>query len=140
MTINQTPSDKGTVDLEFVFIEGQAAKIAQINIIGNQSFHESELLNASNCQIFPYSIPLWNKNKYQEQLLRGDLESLRSFYMDRGYLEFQIKSTQVALTPDKKSVYLTIYIDEGQPVRVDQIDMQGNFLGQKTAIAGFDFL
>lgn len=132
--INQKTSDKGTVALEFVFVEGQAAKIAQINIIGNESFHESELLDVIELSDFPLSIPLWNKNKYQEQLLRGDLESLRSFYMDRGYLEFQIKSTQVALTPDKKSVYLTIYIDEGQPVRVDQIDMQGNFVGHKAAL------
>ncbi len=132
--IKQKPSAQGTIALEFIFVEGQAAKIEQINILGNHVFTEAELLRVIQSSDFPLSIPLWSKNKYQQQALLGDLESLRSFYMDQGYLEFQIKSTQVALKPDKTGVYITIEINEGHPVVIDEIHLQGNFVGHKQAI------
>ena len=129
------PSSNGTVELEFIFVEGEAAKIAQINILGNKTFSEAELLKVLELSDTPSLLPFLSGNKYQQQKLRGDLEALRSFYMDRGYLQFQIKSTQVSLSPDKKGVYLTINIDEGQPILVKSIALQGEFAGHKAALS-----
>jgi outer membrane protein insertion porin family len=108
--------------------EGRVAKIKEINIVGNSVFGDAELskkleLNTSNLLSF-YT----KDDQYSKQKLSADLETLRSYYLDRGYINFNIDSTQVAITPDKKDIYVTINVKEGDVYTLDKVKLAGNLI------------
>lgn len=120
-----SPLERNRVALDIEISEGLTALIKRINIIGNNAFKDAELLDE-----FQLGIPAWyeffsSKDKYSKQALAGDLEKLRSFYLDQGYVDFKIDSTQVSITPDKKDIYITIVVAEGEVFTLNDIKLAG---------------
>lgn len=130
LTIKTEVSDltRNRVAVLIKISEGRVAKIKEINIIGNNAFDEELLLkqlelNTSNLLSF-YT----KDDQYSKQKLSADLEKLRSYYLDRGYINFNIESTQVAITPDKKDIYVTINVKEGDVYTLDKVKLSGNLV------------
>ena len=128
ITTTLTPLERNRVGVRFDIVEGEVAKIRQISIIGSQAFKEAELTGLFKLHT-PGLMTWFSKDdQYSKQKLGADLETLRSHYLDRGYLEFNIDSTQVSITPDKKDVYITIGISEGPQYRVSDVKLAGELL------------
>lgn len=130
ITTTVTPIERNRVNITFAVDEGDVARIKRINIIGNKAFSDSELRGLLNL-----STPGWftwytKADQYSKQKLSGDIETLRSFYLNRGYLEMQVESTQVSITPDKKDIYITINIHEGDKFTVGDVKLEGEMLGR----------
>ncbi|MGA9915617.1 MAG: outer membrane protein assembly factor BamA, partial [Paraburkholderia sp.] len=130
-----TPIDRNRVAVLFSVTEGPNAKIRQINFIGNRVFSTDTLRDEMEM-----STPNWlswytKSDLYAKDKLTGDLEHIRSYYLNRGYLEFNIESTQVSLTPDKKEMYLTVTLHEGEPYTISSIKLAGNLLDREAELA-----
>ena len=128
ITTTVTPLERNRVAVRFDITEGNVAKIRQISIIGSQVFQEKDLVGLFKLRT-PGLMTWYSKDdQYSKQKLGADLETLRSYYLDRGYLEFNIDSTQVSITPDKKDVYITIGITEGPQYTVSDVKLAGEML------------
>ena len=120
-----SPLERNRVALRIEIDEGLTARLKQINIVGNEAFTDKELVKEFKLGTTNW-LSFYTKNdRYSKQQLSGDLESLRSFYLDRGYIEFEITSTQVSISPDKKDIYLTVAVREGEVYRVSDIQLAG---------------
>ena len=123
-----TPLERNRVAVRFDVDEGEVAKIRQIKIVGATLFEEEDLLD-----LFEQTTPGWltwytKSDQYSKQKLSGDLETLRSFYLNQGYLDFSIDSTQVSITPDKKDIYITIAVTEGEKYTVSAVSLTGDLI------------
>ncbi|CAG0982821.1 partial Outer membrane protein assembly factor BamA, partial [Rhodocyclaceae bacterium] len=126
ITTTVTPLERNRVGINFAVNEGDIAKIRQINIVGASAFKEDDLLDN-----FALRTPNWltwytKNDQYSKQKLSGDLEALRSFYLDRGYLEFTVDSTQVSISPDKQDIYITVNISEGERYSISSVKVVGD--------------
>ena len=126
-----TPLERNRVGISFAVTEGDVAKIRSINIVGAQAFQEKELLD-----LFALRSPNWiswytKNDQYSKQKLSADLETLRSQYLNRGFVDFNIDSTQVSITPDKRDIYITINITEGEKYTVGEVQLAGQMLVPK---------
>lgn len=131
-TVN--PLERNRVSINFNISEGEVAKIRGVNIVGNKVFKDKELLDLIVLRT-PGVMTWYTKNdQYSKQKLSADLETLRSFYLNQGYLEFTIDSTQVAISPDKRDVYITINVTEGQKYRVTDVRLAGELLLPETEL------
>ncbi|WP_018995371.1 outer membrane protein assembly factor BamA [Thioalkalivibrio sp. ALJ2] len=119
---------RNRVDIEIDIAEGPVARIQQVNVVGNETFTDRELTRR-----FDSGVPRWwaffsRRDHYSREKLSGDLEQLRSYYLDEGFLEFDIDSTQVTLTPDRRDLFITINVDEGERYTVTGFDLAGDFV------------
>ncbi|MBC7731467.1 MAG: outer membrane protein assembly factor BamA [Bacteriovorax sp.] len=126
-----TPQDRNRVNISFTVTEGSASKISEIRIIGNKAFSESTLKGLFDLNSGGWLNFYTKADRYSRAKLDADLENLKAYYLNRGYLEFNVESTQVAISPDKQDITVTINIKEGQPFTVTGVKLEGEYLGKE---------
>ena len=125
-TVNELPRNR--VDVSILIVEGDVARIKQIKIVGNKSFDTETLTEEFESGVKPWYKLFDSRDRYAKPKLQGDLETLRSHYLNHGYLKFDIKSTQVSLSPDKEEIFITINVDEGDQYTLEEIELAGNLI------------
>ena len=126
-----TPVERNRVKLTFTVTEGGPSKIKEIRITGNQNFSEDTLKDQFNLDVGGWLSWYTKSDRYSRTKLNADLESLRSYYLSRGFLEFRIDSTQVAISPDKQDISIAINVTEGERFVVSGVKLEGNYLGKE---------
>ena len=125
-----TPIERNRVNLTFTVSEGEPAKIKNIRIVGNQAFSESTLEDLFDLDTGGWLSWDTKSDRYARAKLNADLETLRSYYLSRGYLEFRVDSTQVAISPNKEDISITVNVTEGERYVVSGVKIEGNYLGR----------
>ncbi len=126
-----TPIERNRVNLTFTVTEGEPARIKEIRIVGNNAFSESTLKGLFDLDTGGMLSWYTKSDRYSRAKLNADLEALRSYYLSRGYLEFRIDSTQVAISPNKQDISITVNVTEGERYVVSGVRLEGNYLGKQ---------
>ena len=129
LTSTVTPLERNRVAIDIDVVEGETALIKSINIVGNTAFEDDDLLDEFELSTGGWLSRLTRDNQYSRPKLSGDLETLRSYYLDRGYINFKIDSTQVTITPDRKDIYITINVTEGDIYTISDVRLAGDLIG-----------
>src|SRR3954462_1207051 len=135
-----TPLERNRVGINVAVTEGEVAKIQGINLVGARAFPEKDLLNE-----FVLRTPGWltwytKNDRYSREKLSADLENLRAFYQNRGYLDFNIESTQVSITPDRRDIYITVNFSEGEKYTVSKVELGGQLIAPREELQKFVLL
>ncbi len=125
-----TPVERNRVNVTFTMTEGDAARISEIRILGSNAFSEGTLTGLMELTTSGWLTWYTKNDRYSRAKLNADLETIRSYYLNRGYLEFNVESTQVTISPDKQEISITITVNEGQPYTVTGVRLQGDYLGK----------
>jgi outer membrane protein insertion porin family len=126
-----TPVERNRVNVAFNVVEGDVAKIREVRIVGAKAVSESTLLDLMDLTTGGWLTWYTKSDRYARAKLNADLEKIRSYYLNRGYLEVDIKTTQVTISPDKQDISITVQIEEGQPYTVTAVRLEGEFLGRE---------
>jgi outer membrane protein insertion porin family len=126
-----TPIERNQVNLTFTVTEGDPARIKEIHLVGNKAFSESTLRGLFDLDTGGMLSWYTKSDRYSRAKLNADLEALRSYYLNRGYLEFRVDSTQVAISPDKQAITITVNVTEGERYVVSSVKLEGNYLGKE---------
>ncbi|MGD8341603.1 MAG: outer membrane protein assembly factor BamA, partial [Gammaproteobacteria bacterium] len=125
-SVEDLPDNRVRVHIEIE--EGDRAKIREINIVGNTVFDDDELLDQFELTTGNLLSKFKKDNLYDKETLQGDLETLRSYYMDRGYADFQVSDVQVSISPDKTDIFISISVEEGDVYTIRSVDLAGNLV------------
>jgi outer membrane protein insertion porin family len=126
-----TPIERNRVNLTFTVTEGEPSRIKEIHVVGNKAFSESTLKGLFDLDTGGFLSWYTKSDRYSRAKLNADLEALRSYYLSRGFLEFRIDSTQVAISPNKQDIAITVNITEGERYVVSAVRLEGNYLGKE---------
>lgn len=126
-----TPIERNRVNLTFTVTEGEPTRIKELRIVGNRAFSEGTLKGLFDLDTGSWLSWYTKSDRYSRTKLNADLEALRSYYLQRGYLEFRIDSTQVAISPDKQEITITVNVTEGEPFVVSGVKLEGDYLGKE---------
>ena len=129
--IEEIPQPRNRLEISIEVDEGKSAKIEKIDIIGNELFSTEDLLKGFELSEGSFFSFLSNNNQYSREKLKGDIETLESFYLDRGYLKFSIESSQISLSRDKKSIYIIFGVSEGTQYKIDDVKVIGDIPFEK---------
>jgi outer membrane protein insertion porin family len=132
--VSTTELPRNRVDIDIVISEGAAAKIQHITVVGNSVFTDKEILKKLESGIPPWWAFLSDRDKYSKQKLAGDLEKIRTMYMDSGYINFNVRSTQVTISPDKKDLFITINLEEGDQYSLEDVRLEGDLIVEKSEL------
>ena len=128
------------VDVKITIAEGKRAKVRQINLVGNESFSDKEILAGNELRTTNLLSFYKQDDRYSKETLNGDLEKIRSYYMDRGYANFEITSTQVALAPEKDDMFVTVNVFEGKTFRMGAVKLAGRFVVPEKTLRSYVFI
>lgn len=128
ITSTTTPLPRNRIGVNFDVFEGSVAKIKSIKIIGNKAFSEKDLLGLMSLTTSGYLTWYTDSDKYSREKLEADMETIRSYYLDRGYLEFSMEPPQVTISPDRQDIFIALTISEGKPYTVKDVQLAGNLL------------
>lgn len=134
ITSTITPLPRNRVGINFDIFEGSIAKITEIRIIGNEAFSEGKLLDLMSLTTSGYLTWYTQTDRYSSEKLAADMETIRSYYLDRGYLEFRMEPPQVTITPNREDIFITLTVSEGEPYTVEEVNVAGNLLGLEDEI------
>ena len=126
VSIEEIDKPRNRIEIDIEVDEGKSAKIEKINIIGNEIFTTDEILNGFELSEGSFFSFLSNDDQYSREKLKGDIETLESYYRDRGYLKFSIESSQISLSRDKKSIFITFNINEGKKYTIKDVKVIGD--------------
>jgi outer membrane protein insertion porin family len=126
-----TPTERNRVNVSFTMTEGDAAKIREIRVVGAKVFPESELVGLMDLTTSGWLTWYTKNDRYSRAKLNADLDTIRAHYLNRGYLEFNIESAQVTISPDKQDISIIITVKEGQPYTVTAVKLAGDYLGKE---------
>ena len=129
--VTVTPLERNRVGVNIAVTEGEVAKIRGINIVGASAYREKDLVDEFNLRTPGWLTWYTKADRYSREKLATDLEGLRNFYQNRGYLDFNVESTQVSITPDRKDIYITVNISEGEKYTVSDVELSGQMLVPK---------
>ncbi|MDO7596486.1 MAG: outer membrane protein assembly factor BamA [Pseudomonadota bacterium] len=129
-----TPLSRNRVAVRITMAEGVIATIGSINIVGNTAYEEEDLLADFESTTGGWLSVFTSDNQYSRQKLSADLETLRSFYLDRGYVDFTVESTQVTITDDKKHMFITINISEGERYKIKEVRLAGDLIAPENEL------
>lgn len=129
ITATTTPLPRNRIGVNFDIFEGSIAKIKDIKIIGNETFTERNLLGLMSLTTSGYLTWYTQTDRYSSEKLAADMEVIRSYYLDRGYLEFRMETPQVTISPNREDIFITLTIEEGKPYTVESVNIAGNLLG-----------
>lgn len=136
--VEELPRNRVAISLDIN--EGEESRIRHINIIGNNAFEEDELLGLFELGTKPWYLLLSRRDRYSREQFSGDLERLESFYLDNGFVEFNIDSTPISITPDRKEVYITVNINEGDLFTVNEVDLAGDLVDAEALLRAAIFV
>jgi outer membrane protein insertion porin family len=125
-----TPIERNRVNLVFTVTEGEPARISELQIVGAKAFPESTLRNLFDLDTGGWMSWYTKSDRYSRVKLNADIETLRSYYLTRGFVEFRVDSTQVAMSPNKKNISITVNVTEGERYVVSSVKLAGNYLGK----------
>ena len=136
--VEELPRNRVAISLEID--EGEESRIRSINIVGNETFQEEELLDLFELGTKPWYLFLSRKDRYSREQFSGDLERLESFYLDNGFVEFSIDSTPISITPNREEVYITINITEGDLFTISNVDLAGDLVDAENLLRAAIFV
>ncbi len=136
--VEELPRNRVAIKLDIN--EGEESRIKNINIVGNESFPEEDLLDLFELGTKPWYMILSRKDRYSREQFTGDLERLESFYLDNGYVEFNVDSTPISITPDRKEVYITIDVTEGSQYTISKVDLAGDLVDAEALLRAAVFV
>ena len=136
--VEELPRNRVAISLEIN--EGEESRIRNINIVGNETFEEDELLDLFELGTKPWYMFLSRKDRYSREQFSGDLERLESFYLDNGFVEFSIDSTPISITPDREEVYITINMSEGDQFTISNVDLAGDLVDAENLLRAAIFV
>ena len=136
--VEELPRNRVAISLEIN--EGEESRIRNINIVGNETFEEDELLDLFELGTKPWYMFLSRKDRYSREQFSGDLERLESYYLDNGFVEFSIESTPISITPDREEVYITINIAEGDQFTISNVDLAGDLVDAENLLRAAIFV
>ncbi len=120
--------ERNRVDIGIQIVEGDAAKIKQVKVVGNTVFEEEDLIKDFESGLKPWYKFWGSRDRYEKQKLEGDIEILRNQYLNEGYLKFDVPSTQVSISNDKEDIFITINVDEGEQYTINEVKLAGNYI------------